>query len=122
MHKHWLTVTNTVTSEFTASSLLSTNLGIPLNSSTTTGVAIRRNEALFCIGYYLPGIIAKSVQSAWLPQIEAANRVFTTTATTSWVSPTHLADNYARAVSNIAYNTVTATKLVNNTRLKDILW
>jgi vacuolar-type H+-ATPase subunit H len=56
--------------------------------------------------------IINSLQSAWLPQIEAANRVFTS----NWmVSPRHLADNYARVVSNIADNTVTATRLVNNT-------
>src|SRR5690349_24442148 len=37
--------------------------------------------------------IINSLQSAWVPQIEAANRVFTS----NWmVSPRHLADNYAR--------------------------
>jgi hypothetical protein len=52
------------------------------------------------------------LQSAWLPQIEAANRVFTS----NWmVSPRHLADNYARIVSSFADNTVAATRLVNNT-------
>jgi gas vesicle protein len=54
--------------------------------------------------------IINSLQ-AWLPQIEAANRVFTST---SWMSPRDLADNYARVVSNIADNTVTATRLFNN--------
>jgi hypothetical protein len=56
--------------------------------------------------------IINSLQSAWLPQIEAANRVFTS----NWmVSPRHLADNYARIVSSFADNTVAATRLVNNT-------
>ena len=43
--------------------------------------------------------IINSLQSAWLPQIEAANRVFT-----SWISPRHLTHSYARVVSNIADN------------------
>ncbi len=56
--------------------------------------------------------IINSLQSAWLPQIEAANRVFTS----NWmVSPRHLADNYARIVSSFADNTVVPTRLVNNT-------
>ena len=56
--------------------------------------------------------IINSLQSAWLPQIEAANRVFTS----NWmVSPRHLADNYARIVSSFADNTIAATRLVNNT-------
>jgi hypothetical protein len=56
--------------------------------------------------------IINSLQSAWVPQIEAANRVFTS----NWmVSPRHLADNYARMVSSFADNTIAATKLVNNT-------
>jgi hypothetical protein len=55
--------------------------------------------------------IINSFQLAWLPQIETMNKVFTT----SWVSPRHLADNYARIVSNLADNTMAATRLVNNT-------
>ena len=55
--------------------------------------------------------IINSLQSAWLPQIDAANRVFVS----SWMSPRHLADNYARVVSSVADNTVTATRLINNT-------
>ena len=56
--------------------------------------------------------IINSLQSAWVPQIEAANRAFTS----NWmVSPRHLADNYARMVSSFADNTIAATKLVNNT-------
>lgn len=54
--------------------------------------------------------IINSLQSAWLPQIEAANGVLT-----SWISPRHLTDSYARIVSNIADNTVTTTRLLNNT-------
>ena len=56
--------------------------------------------------------IINSLQSAWIPQIEATNRVFTS----NWmVSPRHLADNYARVVSSFADNTIAATRLVNNT-------
>src|SRR5689334_17406106 len=54
--------------------------------------------------------IINSLQSAWLPQIEAANKLFTA----SVVSPRHVVDNYARVVSNVADNTVTATRLINN--------
>jgi vacuolar-type H+-ATPase subunit H len=55
--------------------------------------------------------IINSLQSAWLPQIEAANRLFTT----SWVSPRNAVDNYARVVSSVADNAVTSTRLLNNT-------
>jgi ElaB/YqjD/DUF883 family membrane-anchored ribosome-binding protein len=55
--------------------------------------------------------IINSLQLAWLPQIEAANRLFTA----SWVSPRHVVDNYARVVSSVADNAVTATRLINNT-------
>src|ERR1051325_6346401 len=55
--------------------------------------------------------IINSLQSACLPQIEAANKLFTE----SVVSPRHVVDNYARVVSNVADNTVTATRLINNT-------
>ena len=56
--------------------------------------------------------IINSFQSAWVPQIEAANRVFTS----NWmVSPRHLAGNYARIVSSFADNAIAATRLVNNT-------
>src|ERR1051325_6241701 len=55
--------------------------------------------------------IINSLQSACLPQIEAANKLFTA----SVVSPRHVVDNYAREVSNVADNTVTATRLINNT-------
>src|ERR687884_1214571 len=55
--------------------------------------------------------IINSLQSAWLPNIEAANRLFTT----SWVSPRNVVDNYARVVSSVADNAVTSTRLLNNT-------
>jgi hypothetical protein len=56
--------------------------------------------------------IMNSLQSALVPQMEAANRVFTS----NWiVSPRHIADNYARIVSSFADNAIAATRLVNNT-------
>ena len=55
--------------------------------------------------------IINSLQSAWLPQIDAANRVFVS----SWLSPRHFADNYARVVSSFVDNTVAATRVANNT-------
>ena len=55
--------------------------------------------------------IISSIRSALIPQIDAANRILTS----NWISPRHAVDNYARAVSNVADNTVTATRLVNNT-------
>ena len=56
--------------------------------------------------------IINSLQSAWIPQIEAAN----TAVTSNWMlSPRHLADNYARIASSFADNTIAATRLVNNT-------
>ena len=55
--------------------------------------------------------IINSLQSAWLPQIDAANRVFVS----SWLSPRHLADNYARAVSMTVDNTIAVTRVANNT-------
>ena len=54
--------------------------------------------------------IINSLQSAWLPQIDAANRAFVST----WLSPRHLADNYARAVSSFVDNTIAATRVANN--------
>jgi hypothetical protein len=55
--------------------------------------------------------IINSLQSAWVPQIEAANRAFAL----NWsVSPTQLSENYARIVNTLADNTVAANKLLNN--------
>src|SRR6188472_4429156 len=54
--------------------------------------------------------IINSVQSAWLPQIEAANRA----VTSNWTSPRHMTEHYARLVSAFADNTIAVTRLVNN--------
>jgi catalase (peroxidase I) len=51
-----------------------------------------------------------SMQSALLPQIEAANRALTS----NWTSPRHVDKHYARLVSTFADNTIAVTKLVNN--------
>jgi hypothetical protein len=54
--------------------------------------------------------IINSVQSALVPQVEAANRV----VTSNWTSPRHVTEHYARLVSAFADNTIAVTKLVNN--------
>jgi catalase (peroxidase I) len=54
--------------------------------------------------------IINSVQSALVPQIEAANRAFTSNS----ASPRHVTEQYARLVSALADNTIAVTKLVNN--------
>ena len=53
--------------------------------------------------------ILSSLQSAWLPQIDAANRVFTS----SWMSPRQFAQIYANMISNFADNIVMGTRLTN---------
>jgi hypothetical protein len=55
--------------------------------------------------------IINSLQSAWLPQIDAANRVFVS----SWLSPTRIIEIYSRIVSSFVDNAIIATRLVNNT-------
>jgi hypothetical protein len=50
------------------------------------------------------------MQSALLPQIEAANRA----VTSNWTAPRHVTEHYARLVSAFADNTIAVTKLVNN--------
>jgi hypothetical protein len=55
--------------------------------------------------------IINSFQSAWIPQIENANRVYWS----NWFSPRHFTETYARIVSSFADNTIAATRLVNNT-------
>jgi hypothetical protein len=55
--------------------------------------------------------IINSFQSAWIPQLENANRVFWS----NWISPRHFTETYARIVSSYADNTIAATRLVNNT-------
>jgi hypothetical protein len=54
--------------------------------------------------------IINSMQSALLPQIEAANRP----VTSNWTTPRHVTEHYARLVSAFADNTIAVTKLVNN--------
>jgi hypothetical protein len=54
--------------------------------------------------------IINSLQSAWVPQIEEANKVFSS----NWISPRYLIEIYANMVSNFADNMIAATRLVNN--------
>jgi precorrin-6B methylase 2 len=54
--------------------------------------------------------LINSLQSAWLPQIEAANRV----VTSGWMSPRNVTQIYANMVSNLADNWVAASRLANN--------
>ena len=54
--------------------------------------------------------IINSLQSAWVPQIENANRMFTS----NWISPRHLTEIYANMVRSFADNMIAATRLVNN--------
>jgi hypothetical protein len=54
--------------------------------------------------------IINSFQSAWVPQLENANRIFWS----NWISPRHFTETYARIVSSFADNTIAATRLVNN--------
>src|SRR6476469_7692456 len=54
--------------------------------------------------------IINSLQSAWVPQIEEANKVFTS----NWISPRYLIEIYSNMVSNFADNMIAATRLVNN--------
>src|SRR6188472_4078394 len=51
-----------------------------------------------------------SMQSALVPQIEAANKA----VTSNWTSPRNVTEQYARLVSAFANNTIAVTKLVNN--------
>ncbi len=55
--------------------------------------------------------IINSLQSAWLPQIDAANRVFVS----SWLSPTRIIELYSKIISSFVDNAIIATRLVNNT-------
>ena len=54
--------------------------------------------------------IINSLQSAWLSQIDAVNRVFTS----SWISPRYFAHIYTNMISNFADNIVATTRLLNN--------
>ena len=60
--------------------------------------------------------IINSMQSALLPQIEAANRA----VTSNWTTPRHVTEQYARLVSAFADNTIAVTKLVNNTMFANL--
>src|ERR671927_644520 len=60
--------------------------------------------------------IINSLQSAWLPQIDAANRVFVS----SWLSPTRIMELYSRMLSSFLDNVMVATRVVNNTVLSNI--
>src|SRR5215217_2326806 len=55
--------------------------------------------------------IINSLQSAWLPHIDAANRVFTS----NWISPGYFTQVYANLVSNFANSWIATTRLANNT-------
>ena len=54
--------------------------------------------------------IINSLQSALVPQIESANKAFTS----NWTTPRHVTEHYARLVSAFADNTIAVTRLVNN--------
>jgi len=54
--------------------------------------------------------IINSLQSIWIPQIDAINRMLSA----SLLSPRRLVDNYARVVSTVVDNTIAATRLANN--------
>jgi hypothetical protein len=60
--------------------------------------------------------IINSMQSALVPQIEAANKA----VTSNWTSPRHVTEHYARLVSAFADNTIAVTKLVNNTMFANL--
>jgi hypothetical protein len=54
--------------------------------------------------------IINSLQSAWIPHIEKANKIFTS----NWMSPRYLTEIYANMVSSFADNMIAVTRLVNN--------
>ena len=54
--------------------------------------------------------IINSLQSAWMPHIEKANKIFTS----NWMSPRYLMERYANMVSRSADNMIASTRLVNN--------
>jgi hypothetical protein len=54
--------------------------------------------------------VINSLQSAWMPHIEKANKTFTS----NWMSPRYLTEIYANMVSRSADNMIAATRLVNN--------
>jgi hypothetical protein len=54
--------------------------------------------------------IINLLQSSWIPQVEAANRILTY----NWISPRQFTEIYENMVSNIADNMITTTRLLNN--------
>jgi hypothetical protein len=50
------------------------------------------------------------LQSAWVPQIEAVNRIFTY----YWISPRRLTEIYANMATSTANNMLIVTRLLNN--------
>jgi len=54
--------------------------------------------------------IINSFQTAWVPQIENANRALWS----NWMSPRQATETYARIVSSFADNTIAVTRLANN--------
>ena len=54
--------------------------------------------------------IINSLQSAWVPQIEAVNRIFTY----YWISPRRLTEIYANMATSTANNMLVVTRLLNN--------
>ena len=54
--------------------------------------------------------IINSLQSSWLAQMDAPNRVFTS----NWMSSRYFTHIYANMISNFADNIVAATRLLNN--------
>jgi hypothetical protein len=54
--------------------------------------------------------IINSLQSAWLPHIEATNKAFTST----WMSPRYFTQVYANMVSNFADNIIATSRLASN--------
>lgn len=54
--------------------------------------------------------VIHSMQSLWVPYVENVQNTYLS----YWGSPQRITENYARAVSNIADNTIAATRLANN--------
>ena len=59
--------------------------------------------------------IISSFQSAWIPHIESYYKIWS-----NWASPRRTAERYARAMSNIAENTLTATRIGNNVTIANM--
>ena len=59
--------------------------------------------------------IINSFQSAWTPYIENYYNIWN-----NWASPRRAAERYARAMSNIAENSITATRIGNNVTIANM--